>query len=231
VIDSPERGGAHPERDSTVANEEVPAVPEAGNASPTATASTPSTPSTPSRRLNWSRFAKLFALAGAVIATLTQATSIIDWVEGKFSDDPPPAADTIDPRILGVEQQSPSSLGDHLDEVAEPSTGYSVDELNQDGLVFEVRMHIQGEQGNLFTLRWFIVDVDNGIRLRGESFNQKPAIFRPRNQNQRREYPVWVPRPPQAGTYQITFTLANAKGEPEDRHRSDPFRISSRPPA
>jgi hypothetical protein len=225
VIDSPERRGAHPEHDPTLANQTGVGGADAGHEGPTA-----STPGTGGRgRLHWSRFAKLFALAGAVVATLTQATSVVDWVDGKFSD--PPPADTVAPRILAVERQSPSSLGDYLNEVAEPTKGYTVNQLNQDGLVFDVKMHIQGEQGNRFTLRWFIVDVDRGVRLRGASFNQKPAIFRPRNQNQVREYPVWVPRPPRAGRYQITFALANDKGEPVDRHNSDAFRVNSRPPA
>lgn len=168
------------------------------------------------------RIAQLFAVLGAVIATITQATSFVDWVSGKLTH--PPAA-TVAPTIVAVEPQSPASLRDYLRDSGQPRTGYRAEELGQKGLVFALTMHIQGEQGTRFGLRWFIVDVDRETRLRGPSFNQVPAIFKPRNQDQVRTYPVWIPTPPRPGRYAVTFALVNAKGEPVAQKLTSPFRI------
>jgi hypothetical protein len=174
-------------------------------------------------RLSPKRIAQFLAVIGAVIASLTQATSLIDWVSEKLND---PPAEIVAPRIVAVERQSPLSLQDYLSDTHEPLTGYTDAELNQKGFVFALTMHIQGEQGSRFALRWFIVDVDRGARLRGPSFNQEPAIFKPRNQNQVRTYPVWVPTPPRAGRFEVTFALVNGKGEPVAQKLTAPFRVS-----
>jgi hypothetical protein len=167
------------------------------------------------------RLARVLAVAATVVAALTQATSLVDWAGSKLHRTP---AATIDPRIVSIERQSPLSLRDYLRGVNEqPAKTTSDDQLDAKGLVFGVTMRIQGEQGSRFGLRWFIVDSHEN-RLPGPSFNQEPAIFSPRNQNQRREYPVWVPRPAAADTYTITFELVNAKGEPVDQ-RSEKFRV------
>jgi hypothetical protein len=168
------------------------------------------------------RIAQVLALVGAVIAALTQAMSLVDWVGGKLSD--PPAA-TVAPRIVGVERQSPLSLRDYLSDTHEPLAGYTRAQLQQAGFVFALTMRIQGERGSRFSLRWFIVDVDRATRLRGPSFNQVPAIFKPRNQDQLRTYPVWIPTPPRAGRYEVTFALVNANGEPVAQKLTSPFRV------
>lgn len=173
-------------------------------------------------RLSRKRIAQLLAVTGATIAALTQAMSLIDWISERLSDAPPKI---VAPRIVAVERQSPLSFRDYLNHVHEPLTGHTDAELNQTGFVFALTMHIQGERGSRFGLRWFIVDVDRGTRLRGPSFNQEPAIFEPRNQNQVRAYPVWIPTPPRAGRYEVTFTLVNAKGEPVAQKLTSPFKV------
>jgi hypothetical protein len=179
----------------------------------------------PRGRLSRPQLVKLLALFGAVVGVLTQATSFIDWVGDKLRG---PPAEIVAPRILSVERQSPLSLRDYLNDVGKPLTAYARDELDQTGVVFALTLHIQGEQGSRFGLRWFIVDIDRGDRLRGPSFNQQPAIFEPRNQNQTRTYPVWIPTPPQAGEYEVTFSLVNAKRQPVAQKLSDPFRVKPR---
>jgi hypothetical protein len=172
------------------------------------------------------RIAQLLAVAGAIIAALTQTMSLVDWVGGKLSD--PPAA-TVAPRIVGVERQSPLSLRDYLSDTHEPLAGYTHAQLQQTGFVFALTMRIQGERGSRFSLRWFIVDVDRGTRLRGPSFNQVPAIFKPRNQDQLRTHPVWIPTPPRRGRYEVTFALVNAKGEPVAQKLAAPVRVRGPP--
>jgi hypothetical protein len=174
-------------------------------------------------RPNPKRIAQVLAVVGAVAAALTQAASLVDWVSGKLSD--PPAA-TVAPRIVAVERQSSLSLRDYLDDTHQPLTGYTHAQLTQTGFVFAITMHIQGERGSRFGLRWFIVDANRGARLRGPSFNQVPAIFKPRNQDQLRTYPVWIPTPPRPGRYEVTFALVNAKGEPVAQKRTSRLRVS-----
>lgn len=176
------------------------------------------------RRPTRSQIAKVLAAVGAVVAVLTQAAGLIDWIGDKFGDTPPAI---VAPRIVSVERQSASSLRDYLNDAAEPRTGYSADELEQMGFVFALTMHIQGEKGSRFGLRWFIVDADTGIRLRGPSFNQVPAVFKPRNQDQTRTYPVWIPTPQRSGTYEVTFALLNADGQPVAQKLAAPFRVTS----
>jgi hypothetical protein len=158
------------------------------------------------------RIAQAIATLGAITGALVGITSLVDWVSGKLAD--PPAAAVIEPRILGVERQDPQSLGDYLRHSGQSRRGYTRAQLRGQGLVFAVTMRIRGEPGARFPLAWFIVDVTRGRPLHGPSFEQEPAIFSPRNGDQTRTWPAWVPYPPRAGRYHVTFQLKNAKREP-----------------
>jgi hypothetical protein len=164
----------------------------------------------------------MLAIAAGIVAALTQATSLVDWVGGRLHH---PATGPIAPRIVSIERQSPLSLRDYLRGVNErPAPATTAQQLDAKGLVFALTMRIQGEQGSRFGLRWFIVD-DHGNRLRGPSFNQEPAIFSPRRQDQLRTYPVWIPTPARAGRYEVTFALVNDKGAPVAQKLGPPLRI------
>jgi hypothetical protein len=173
-------------------------------------------------RVRPKRLARVLAIAAGIVAALTQATSLVDWVDGKLHHTP---TGPIAPRIVSIERQSPLSLRDYLRGVNErPAPTTTAQQLDAKGLVFALTMRIQGEKGARFGLRWFIVD-GHGNRLRGPSFNQEPAIFSPRRQDQLRTYPVWIPTPARPGRYEVTFALVNAKGEPVAQKLGPPFRV------
>jgi hypothetical protein len=175
-------------------------------------------------RVRPKRLARLLAVGAAIVAALTQATSLVDWVDGKLHH---AATGPIAPQILSIERQSPLSLRDYLRGVNErPPATTTAGQLDAKGLVYALTMRIRGEQGSRFGLRWFVVD-GHGNRLRGPSFNQEPAIFAPRRQDQLRTYPVWIPTPSRPGKYEVTFALVNAKGEPVAQKLGPPFRIAA----
>jgi hypothetical protein len=111
--------------------------------------------------------------------------------------------------------------------VKESSDDLSDKQLAQVGRVFKVTIRIQGEQGQRFGLNWFVVDDATGSRLPGRSFNQTPAVFKPRNQDQERGYPVWIPPLP-PGRYRATFVLTDADGQQQDDDETAPFTVKAR---
>src|SRR4029077_16504858 len=148
--------------------------------------------------------------------------SLVDWVDGKLHHT---AAGLIAPRIVSLERQRPLSLGDYLQPRTERrARTIWAQQLDAKGVVFALTMRIQGEKGSRFGLHWFVVD-GHGNRLHGPSFNQEPAIFAPRGQDQLRTYPVWIPAPARPGKYEVTFALVNAKGEPVAQKLSPPFHV------
>lgn len=180
-----------------------------------AAAQTPPDPAERSRAAQARGIGKRIAQAvggvGALVGVLAGATSLVDWAGEKLSD-PLPA--TIAPEIVSIERHDPQLLGDWLADTGRSAGGYTRDELARSGLVFGVKIRIQGERGKIFALRYFVVDRDRGARLRGPGFNQEPAIFRVRNDDQTATELVWVPYPPQPGRYRVTFLLDNAKRQP-----------------
>lgn len=163
------------------------------------------------------------AALAAIVATLAGISSLVDWVADKLGGDPP--APVVNARILDVEPQAPLALGDYLRQTKEPVRDLTAEQLRQVGRVYAVAFQLRGERGSRFSLRWFMTDVDRGTRLRGRSFNQTPAVFEPRSDDQSRTWPVWVPSPLRPGRYQVTFVLENAQREPVDQQLVPPFRV------
>lgn len=150
---------------------------------------------------------------GALVAVLAGVTSLADWVTGKLGGSASAPA-TIDTQIVAADRQGPEMLGAALGDTNQSTRGYTPAQLRQKGVVFALRIKLTGEQGQTFPLRWFIVDADRGDRLRGRGYNQEPAVFRPRNDNHGRTWPVWVPYPPKPGRFRVTFVLDDAKHQP-----------------
>jgi len=157
------------------------------------------------------RIAQAVGGVGALVGVLAGVTSLVDWVGDKLSD-PMPA--TIAPEIVSIERHDAQLFGDWLADTARSAHGYTPDELARSGLVFGVKIRIQGEGGKIFALRYFVVNRDRGARLRGPGFNQEPAIYRVRNDDQTGTELVWVPYPQRPGRYRVTFLLDNAKRQP-----------------
>lgn len=194
-------------------------------APPPAAAAPPKTAATPTPRglRRWTSLSakKLLAACGALIALLVSMTTLVDWVTKQLKK--PPAA-TIDTRILAADHQGPQQLGAYLADTNRSTRGYDPVQLRQLGIVFALRIKLVGEKGQIFPLRWYIVDAEAGERLPGRSYNQEPAIFRPRNNNHTRTWPIWVPYPPKPGVFRVTFVLNDAKHEPVDQRTTQPFQ-------
>jgi hypothetical protein len=170
------------------------------------------------------RIAQAVAAVGALVGVLAGVTSLVDWVGEQLSD---PLSVTIAPDIVSIERHDPQLLGDWLADTGRSARGYTRDELARSGLVFGVKIRIQGERGKTFALRYFVVDKDRGARLRGPGFNQEPAIFRVRNDDQTATELVWVPYAAQPGRYRVTFLLDNAKRQPVAQ-KAEAFEIPER---
>jgi hypothetical protein len=188
-------------------------------------------PQRSSRRRRTSRNQRLgaaLAVAVTVVGLLTQVTSLVDWVGKRFGDESPKAEAAkppavVDAAIVKVEPRGQSRLRDYQPLAGESPKGFSDKELDQKGRVYSARLRIRGGQGQRFGLNWFVVDA-NDTRLRGPYFNQKPATFVPRNQDQSRDYPVWIPPLPR-GVYRVTFVLTDDHGQQVGDNRSGPFRV------
>lgn len=154
---------------------------------------------------------QLLGALGALVAVLAGMTSLADWITGRLGASTPA---TIDARILAADRQGPETLGAYLADTNQSLRGYTPAQLRQNGIVFALRIKLTGEKGQTFPLRWFIVDADRGERLAGRSYNQEPVVFRPRNDNHSRTWPVWVPYPPKPGRFRATFLLDDTKHQP-----------------
>lgn len=171
----------------------------------------------PSRRAAL-RLALVVAAAGAGV-----------WGVAKLVGSDPSAPSTpIDTRIAAVKPQAPASLGDYLRDTNKSTSGYTRDQLSQTGRVYALTIHFRGERGSKFPLRWFMTDADRATRLRQSGYDQVPVIFRPRTDNHRRTWPVWIPPPPYPGRFRVTFRLEDAKHEPVDQKMTPAFRASER---
>jgi hypothetical protein len=165
-------------------------------------------------------------LAGALVVAAAGAGV---WGVSKLvGSDPGAPQGPIDTRILAVKQQAPATLADYLRDTNKATGDLTHDQLSQTGRVYALTIQLRGERGSKFPLRWFMTDADRATRLRQNGYDQVPVIFRPRTDNHRRTWPVWIPPPPYAGRFRVTFRLENAKHEPVDQKMTPVFRASER---
>ena len=161
-------------------------------------------------------------LAGATLAIAAVAAGA--WGVSKLPKSDPGAPQApIDTRIVAVKQQAPSSLGDYLRDTNKSTHDYTPDQLSQTGRVYALTIQLRGERGSKFPLRWFMTDADRAARLRQSGYDQVPVIFRPRTDNHRRTWPVWIPPPPYTGRFRVTFSLENEQHEPVDQKVTPAF--------
>ena len=150
----------------------------------------------------------------AALVTATFVGVFVVWALVARTGDKPPDASPISARIVDIERQGPAVLGDYLRDTNQPARGYTSAQLRQTGTLFALTIKLRGERGSKFPLRWYMTDADRGKRLPGPSYNQEPAVFQPRNENHSRTWPAWIPDPPRAGRYRVTFMLDNAQHQP-----------------
>jgi hypothetical protein len=163
-----------------------------------------------------------------LITVLSGGTALFDWFGKTVHPVTPPPA-KIDARVSRpVLQNKHESLGDYARDINAPTTGLTNYQLAEQGFVFLIRIHLQGNQGRRVLLRWSIIDNATGSPLQDPIYNQDQA-FQPRGPDQERQWPIWVPSPPRRGTFILRATLIDDSGHPLDQADSKPFTVAKAP--
>jgi len=163
------------------------------------------------------------AALGVVIGVIAGALGLIDRLNGS----PATAPAAIDPEIVSVATDTGSQpLGDYLRLTRQSGASFSAAQLAQPGYQFEVGMRIRGLLRKKLTLEWSMYRRTQGdvVRLHGKAYNQVAADAVPKPPDHQPVWPVWVPRPPTAGSYLVRFVLLDERGLPVSRHDSAPIR-------
>jgi hypothetical protein len=168
------------------------------------------------------------AALGTILGILSSGTALFDWFGTKVNPLIPPFAH-IDARLTSPVLRGPESLGDYLRETNQSTTGLSNYELAEQGFVFLIGIHLQGDFGKTVLLRWSIIDNATGSALSDPIYNQPASKFRPRGPDQARQWPIWVPSPPTRGKFKLRATLLDEKHLPLDEADSKPFTLTKAP--
>lgn len=171
------------------------------------------------------RLEKGVAIITAVIGALAGVVGLIDWAGG-LGGNPPPH---IDARIERVAQRDVAEpLRHYLADTRQTPRGYSASQLDQRGYVFDVSVRIIGQRAKKFPLRWTLYRLDPETRVQGRSYDQIAGEMKPASDDHASTWPVWVPYPPQRGTYVVRFTLEDQRERPVSEARSPRFRYPPR---
>jgi hypothetical protein len=171
------------------------------------------------------RTSALVGAAAAVVGLLVGLTTLFDWFESKTTEPLPPV---IDARLVAARLSGPrTTLRQHLADINQPATPYTRRELREIGLVFDVRVHLRGHQGDKMGLRWRMF-ARSGRRLPAHTYSQTAGWFVPSNQNHAATTPFWTPFPDAPGRYVVRFTLLDTDGRPLDV-RNVPFDVRDVP--
>lgn len=171
---------------------------------------------------------RVVTVLGAVLGALVAATTLIDWISSRGSDEAPPS---IDARLLDVKREGAvQTLGEYVAETR-PKTKpqYTAEQLREVGYVFAVRLSIEGQLKQRLPLRWSMHEGSSGRPLSGRVYNQVAATFIPEATRHARTWPVWVPLPPTAGRYFVRFVLVGPDSRPEDDRETPVFRYQPAP--
>jgi hypothetical protein len=170
----------------------------------------------------------LVAALATILGILSSSTALFDWFGSKVNPVIPPPAH-IDARLTSTVLRGRESLGDYLRETNQSTTGLSNFELAEQGFVFLIGIHPQGDLGRTVLLRWSIIDNATGTALPDPIYNQPASKFRPRGPDKARQWPIWVPSPPTRGRFKLRATLLDEKHLPLDEADSKPFTLTKAP--
>jgi hypothetical protein len=91
----------------------------------------------------------------------------------------------------------------------DPSTQQDPDE---EGLIFAIRVRLQGEVGQKVVLHWRLYD-GNGHAVPGREYDSPLGAFTPANQDHALRASFWLPYPPRPGRYVAEFRLEDPTGK------------------
>jgi hypothetical protein len=147
------------------------------------------------------RFWKELAATVAVLAGITVLLTFV----GLGPKDPPPSTGG---EIKVTDTVPNETLREHLEEVGLPTDDYTEEQLDQEGMVFNVSVTIRGYQGQKVPLRWTMRDAIADDELTEPEFDDELAdTFTPNSQDATMTSRVWTPIPGYAGTFQIELRL------------------------
>jgi hypothetical protein len=172
------------------------------------------------RRLTLKR---VFAGIAAAVAFLVGVTALIDWVEKRTGDTPPPK---VDARITSAEMRRNVPLGDFLREEGQSRGSFDKNQLATRGNVVSVRVRMQGYKNERLPLRWSMYNADTETKLQGPKFNRLGTTFHPTGQDDAGRGRFWVGIPARDGTFFILLTLRDDEGEVRDEKRLAPFDVA-----
>ena len=186
----------------------------------------PAPPTDQKRPRTWIGGISAAALAALVVVAVN-LTSIIDWVERRVD---PPKPSVIDTRLLDVRlKRTLVPLAEYLRDTRQSLEGLSAAERREPGLVFTVRLRLEGVVGKEFPLLWTLADAEHGRPVPDELYRQEAATFEPAGVAHGRTWPIWVPYPPKPGRYRLDLVLADEKHQPVDERSSASFRLPTIP--
>ena len=189
----------------------------------------------PFSRWRWSRKRALGAGAAAatILGVVSSGIAVFDWFGSKVNPETPPPA-KIDSRLTPPTLLSTHEpLGSYLSATKQSTAGLSAFQLAEPGFEFLIRIHLQGDEGRRLLLRWSVIDNKTGNPLPGPTYNQNAAELRPRGPDQARQWPIWVPSPPNRGQFVLRAILIddNEMHRPVDEADSKSFRVTKAPGA
>lgn len=151
------------------------------------------------------------ASLGVVVGAIAATIALFGDVTKLFKGEPPTVIDARIERVVQTRARMP--FGDYLREVRLPSSSFNSAELAQHGYEFNVTVTISGRIGKELPLRWKMFRRPE-TPLPGPIYDREAVGFEPAGTTHSDSWPVWVPYPPDSGTYYIRFTLQDERGLP-----------------
>jgi hypothetical protein len=167
-------------------------------------------------RRRWGRLQtparRLMALVGALGAIVGLALGVLQLID-ILSDDGPP----IDATIKASESYEPDvQWGDFHQAHPEVADGpFSSEQRRQLGVIFTLKLSIQGLKGEEGVLRWRIRDQD-GAPVSAPAWVPDALPIRPEQDVERLTQPVWVPLPDAVDEFFAEFTFSDHKDQQRD---------------
>lgn len=169
------------------------------------------------RAVHWAQVTKIAVVLGAIIATVSQATAIVDWGRNMFRHS---AGHPGVPSLESIRPPTRVTYAQYLTDAcnARPGTEAcreaNAEERGLMGWEYPVRIKVDGELGVRFTLRWAVRPTRGGKDV----LEQRQRFVA---RNQAGTYTAWVQEPAIDGHYTVSFFLSS--GNQERDHRDVPM--------
>ena len=159
-----------------------------------------------------------------IVGALAGTLALFHDVFGLFNSDPPASIDARIDKVVQTRSRMP--FGEYLSETKLPRSSFSKEQLVQPGYEFAVTVTITGRLGKELPLRWRMFRKPE-TPLPGPIYDREAVGFEPKGAKHSNSWPVWVPYPPNRGTYYVRFTLDDPNGLPADQRDSATFTYPS----